>query len=227
MKQFFVLVLLSLLSYGAQAQFKAGERVLSGAFTYGESNARSTYLIPGSSIGPVPGYPITFISDKIKTLKFSPRVGFFVSDNFELGGMASYAFAESYGINFDGNAVESKSETLVVGPYVRKYIRLNDWASFYAQGNLTYGRARSAFGNPGVKLQDSDGRIRLLEFGVNPGLALRFGKVGVELQASLFNLSRAVSGNKDNFSETKSEPLVEWEFGPNLSNTSLGFSFYF
>lgn len=225
MKRILLLMIAGLFAFSAQAQFSKETFVLSGALTYRESNSFIGYLYSGGQFDPLTGFNY-YTSNDVKTFSFSPRLGFFVSDDIEIGGMANYSFTQSEGM-YSNETMETKSEGLLIGPYMRKYISLTDWASFYAQGKVVYGRSRSIYGDPGIKLEDSNGRTRFLQFGINPGVALRFNKIGVELQASLLNYTRLVSGLKDDFAESKGDPMVNWEFGPNLSNTSLGFSFYF
>jgi hypothetical protein len=47
----------------------------------------------------------------------------------------------------------------------------------------------------------------------------------VEFQAQFFNYTRSTVGLKDNYSDSKSDPLEVVEVGPNLSEATIGISF--
>lgn len=193
------------LSGRVYAQFSTGTTVVGGSLSY------SKYLNdqPNASI---------VITDKSTTI--SPRVGTFLKDNLELGLQLSYV----HGIReLEGYVSQTYSNDMIMlAPYIRNYFPLNEWAGFYMQGGIAYGRGR--FGEK--DLDESWLRTRLWAASIAPGITIRLGeKVGVDLQANLLQFTRQTSGHKDDFSKTESKPVDNFNIGPNFSKLSLGISF--
>ncbi|MEL6483297.1 MAG: outer membrane beta-barrel protein [Bacteroidota bacterium] len=75
-----------------------------------------------------------------RNFAFSPRVGYSFSDNWTVGLVSEYFVqkGENEGIAPDGaiSNTESKSESLSLAPYVRRYFAINKNLAFFAQGEV-------------------------------------------------------------------------------------------
>ena len=151
----------------------------------------------------------------------SPRIGGFLADDFEIGIQPSYTY---FSFESDHPYIEDyNSDIFVLAPYLRKYIPLNEWAGFYIQGGVGFGWGRTGKDD----LAESNARSRAVIAGIAPGVTIRLGKsVGIDFQASLLEYQAQTYGMKDNYADTKSDPVEQFTVGPNLSKVSLGISFF-
>lgn len=208
-KMLFALLLAGFgISSNAYGQFSAGTNVLGGSFSYseGQSEAYSQFSMD-----------VTY-----ERVSISPRFGTFVADNTELGLQVAYIYSAFTGSDEWYN--DSSSDMLMLAPYARKYISLNDWAGFYMQGGLGYGWGKIG----GEDLSKSNIRTRLFVASVAPGVTIKIGEhVGIDFQANLIEFTSSTTGLKENYSKTKSKPSQNFSIGPDFSSLSLGLNFFF
>jgi hypothetical protein len=211
MKKMLVAVLVAVLGFAgsAYAQFSAGTTTLGGNFSFSKSLAE---------------YPGYYDTEEVilKRMSIGPRIGTFVSPDFEAGLQVSYV----------KNVIESKSSSRIstssedmfmLAPYGRQYFTLNEWAGFYIQGSAAFG-----WGRVGVKdLSRSMTRTRVFVATLAPGVTIRAGKhLGIDFQANLLEYISSTAGLKGDYQKTRSNPTGSISFGPDFTKVALGISFY-
>ncbi len=156
----------------------------------------------------------SFESDPIKSSSFnlSPRVGFFVVDNFVIGAEVFYGFAKQDDFIFQGDVVidEVKTNTIGGGPFFRYYFQTKRVLPFVEAG-LIIGTSNTSFGDL------DDDKNNLLNYGGGAGIAVPLGaKVSFDaiLRYSHFEI-KATEDNNNNFRTIS-----------NAFSLGLGFSIY-
>ncbi len=111
----------------------------------------------------------------IRTLNFSPGIGFHVAENFAIG-----AFVDLQGVKFDldqnvgsGTASEIRSRYLNIGPFLRYNQPLGDRFFYFLQADFGYlsGKIRNTFTPTGATKFETEDDIN----GVNASLTPAFG----------------------------------------------------
>jgi len=114
-----------------------------------------------------------FNSDPVKVTSFnlSPRVGYFVANNFALGAEVFYGYSRQDEFLFQGDILfdEVKTSTIGAGPFARYYIKAKNLTPFLEAG-VVFGRATS-------EISDfSDSEFNLFNFGGGAGIAIPLGQ---------------------------------------------------
>ena len=161
-----------------------------------------------------------------RNFAFSPRVGYSFSDNWTVGLVSEYFVqkGENEGIAPDGavSSGESKSESLSLAPYVRRYFGISKNLGFFAQGEVGISKAWSESINSGLdrSTSEQDGFFMNLR----PGLIFFPTKnLGFETSIALLRYSEF---NREDSSGAVSE---DRSFNVNLNTTNLffGVSYFF
>jgi outer membrane protein len=188
----FLLCIVSL--YAAKAQTAAGNMMAGGSFKY-----TSTSFNGGDN--------------KENELIFAPSFGYFIADNFAIGGeIGISSFSEDVG------AENVKSSTFAIGPFARyyKYTSNEDFA-FFAQASFAFGSGKRELTGGG------DVKRSFFIFDVSPGFSYFFtDHWALDFSLSLLNI-RSEDPNKD----ADDDNVTRVEFGVESFSPSLGFRYHF
>ncbi|GGK73894.1 hypothetical protein GCM10011405_22430 [Rufibacter glacialis] len=165
---------------------------------------------------------------KTSNLDVSPKIAFFTSPNLALGISAGYnrnvykAATRVYSSTEDFEIVDYKgiNNQYSVGPFVRLYKPVANKFAFFGQGSTLYEYSKSkndlALSEPTIH---KGGRIDIA-----PGLVFFPSNIiGIELTMGSFGYSTLKSGNENSGNYQKNSNFYS---GFNLSNSTLGISFY-
>ncbi len=153
--------------------------------------------------------------NKFTSFNVSPKVGYFISSNLEIGLGSGYSYSKNEDINLNS----TKNNSYSVFPYVKKYIPLHKNFSFFLQGEARYSVSESDYNN---NLNTGSGNTFFA--GIRPGIVYFFTE-NLAMQANIGALGYTTS-------KFKSEGVVEstsnsFSFNLNSSNLLFGFSYYF
>ena len=216
--------LITIISLGFQinAQTEKGKLLLTGTLGY------SSKIENKSTIGYDRFGPYTYYYEE-KNTEFSivPKFGAFLADNFALGSGIGYSVKTSASLAL-GN---STTNALVVNPYSRYYVSLNEKFKFFGELGvaLNYGTV-----NIDQYSSHRNSNSREVNAYLSPGFAFfPTNKVSVELSFTGINYrdfsAPSFSSNPNNNSNSS-----EWNIfsssagsGNGFLNPKLGVSFYF
>ncbi|MBF9254441.1 outer membrane beta-barrel protein [Pontibacter sp. 172403-2] len=211
MKHILITALLALLGTGALAQTSQGTVTLSGGLS-----------ISSSSSG-------TDENNKNREISFSitPKVGYFIADNLELGISSTYRAAK-FNTNLPGYKSVTKEHSQAIGTYLKKYFMLGDKVAVHATANLNYVTTRQKASSTtfqDIGSQTSETFSDLDYFGLNfsPGITF-FPTEKIGLGASFGNVGYGYR-TESNRSESDSSKSNSSNIGLDLSTSSLVFSF--
>jgi long-subunit fatty acid transport protein len=191
-----VILFMLVCGFGAQAQTSQGSVSLGGGINFGSSKSEQ----PGND-------------SKVTSVSFSPQVGYFVVDNFELGlalNVSSQSVKPSTGTDY-------KYNYFGVGPFARYYVfTSNEQFAFF-------GDARFGFNASKYKPETgSDTKGSSIAFSVSPGFVFFPTKHwGIELSLTLLNIT-SQDPNKD----ADDDKITNVNFGFNSLSTGLGVKYY-
>ena len=183
-------------AFGAEAQTSQGSVSLGGGVSFGSYKRQEV----GNDY-------------KSSSFSFSPQVGYFVVDNFEVG----LALNVSMDNVKPDEGTDYKNNYLGVGPFARYYVfTSNEKFAFF-------GDARFGFNAYKYKPETgSDSKGSAVAFSVSPGFVFFPTKNwGVELSLSLLNIT-STDPNKD----AKDDKVTNVNFGFNSLNTGVGVKYY-
>jgi outer membrane protein len=180
--------------YAAKAQTAAGNMMVGGSLKY-----TSTSFNGGD--------------DKENQMIFSPSFGYFVADNFVVGGEITLLTSSE-----DEGAENLKSSLFAIGPFARyyKYTGNEDFA-FFGQASFSYGSGKSD--NTG----GGDTKFSVFVFDVSPGFSYFF----TDHWALDFSLSLLSISSTDPDKDADDDNVTRVEFGVESFSPSLGFRYHF
>jgi opacity protein-like surface antigen len=117
---------------------------------------------------------------------FSPSFGYFIMDNFAIGGLLTLTSAKS-----DNGATDTKATSFAIGPFARYYkFTSNEKFAFFAQAGLTFGSGKTDTGAGDIKSSQ-------ITFNISPGFEYFFTEHwGVDLSIRGFEF-QSIDPNKD------------------------------
>lgn len=117
---------------------------------------------------------------------FSPSFGYFIMDNFSVGGILSFSSSKS-----DNGPTDTKSSSFDIGPFARYYkFTSNEKFAFFAQAGLTFGARKTNAGAGDVKSSQ-------VTFNISPGFEYFFTEHwGIDLSIQGF-VFESIDPNKD------------------------------
>ncbi|MEO5979466.1 MAG: outer membrane beta-barrel protein [Chryseolinea sp.] len=191
-------VILFMLAFGfcAKAQTSQGSVSLGGGFNFGASKDQN----PGND-------------DKTTSFSFSPQVGYFVVDNFEVGLALSLSTVNQK----PGDGTDYKDSGFGIGPFARYYIfTSNEKFAFFGDARFGF----NAYKHKPESGNDSKGSVAA--FSVSPGFVFFPTKHwGVELSLSLLSIT-SQDPNKDGDNDKRTNV----NFGFNSLSTGVGVKYY-
>lgn len=160
------------------------------------------------------------------TVSFFPRAGYAFADNWLVGLISGYGFSKVENtdteIGLEPRFFESRTETLTIAPYARRYFGLNKNLAVYLQGEL--GLSKSWTENTGDEIERTTSNVDEFFVAFRPGISFFVSKklafessFGV-LRYSSFDLESNPGA------ETESTNL---DFSLNASDLLFGLSYYF
>jgi hypothetical protein len=183
----------------ANAQFSKGDKFFAG----------------GYSISLQDGSNGNGDNNKHRSFQVSPEIGFFLNENFAVGGGLTFASSKSRYEYFQGNYQEAKDRGIGVYVFVKRYFPISEKFFFSLDGSINYDRRKNTSTINGLKGSGKSYSIGLhaspsLLFFPSPNWAIEGSIGGVGLTHS-----RGISD------ETKST-----SFGINYGSISFGFAYY-
>lgn len=117
------------------------------------------------------------------TLALSPQLGFFIKDNFEIGGQLSLSTSKN-----DWGYQKSKNFGFIIGPYARYYhFTENNRFAFYGHAQAVIGFGKNSYEDTSNK---NEAKSNLIGISLSPGFTYFFtDKWGLDLQLSGVSLS--------------------------------------
>jgi len=161
-------------------------------------------------------------TEKINNITVQPMIGTFVSDNLALGLLINYSFFRNKNEDLINNYNSNKSKTnsINIGPFIRKFFPLNANFTLYAQGNIGLGLSSTKSTFEFVSPTSQNYKSNSFLAGLQPGiLFFATNKIGIDLFVSGFKYSRG----KVKGSETSSS---SWDADFDLPNLNLGLNLY-
>ena len=157
---------------------------------------------------------------------FSPRIGYAFADNWTVGLVSEYFVqnGDNETITADGAVSngETKSESLSLAPYVRRYFGINKNLGFFAQGEVGISKAWSESINSGLDRSTSEQDVFFMN--------LRPGRIFFPTKNLAFETSIAVLGYRAFDREDSSGAVSEdrsFNFNLNTTNLFFGVSYFF
>jgi outer membrane protein len=193
-------ILTIILSLGAfastvHAQTSQGSLLLGGGVSFSSTSYQANDDAKDSNIGVV------------------GQVGYFVSDNFAVGGIVALSNDK-----VDRGATKAITKNFGIGPFARFYkFTSNDKFAFYAQGSILFGTEK-VDNTPGADQKSSS-----IDFAIAPGFAYFFNQhwaMELQLQGLVVNSS---DPNKD----VNDDKVTTVSFGVESFNPSVGIKYHF
>ncbi|GCD78353.1 hypothetical protein JCM31826_18350 [Thermaurantimonas aggregans] len=218
MKTNFFAVLLSLASLAANAQFKAGSKLITGDVSFGNSSNKvedKTNNITTVTNGP-----------KQSDFGISAAGGYFLNDKLAIGLGIGFAVSTSEEQLDPNTTSETRSNVFSISPFVRYYIPYNEKFAFFGDFSLGVG-----FGNYVDKLNvgnlttEQKSSSNILLTGITPGFNYMVHKnIGLEIRYGFLgysSLSLKVDGsNPGNYTKV-STTTFGLDFGLNTLNFGI------
>jgi hypothetical protein len=217
----------------AQAQLSAGHLLIGGGVNYATESPQDED--PGE------------ITKKV-TGNFSPRIGYFVKENFVVGLDISYGGTrekiENKVVNGLGaNVTKTTTKTTTqFGPFARYYKPLGDKAAFFGHLGLGFGGQKETVEFEGADKPDAgeipkDIKYSIIDISLRPGFAYFITpRFGLELMTDAFSIGYNSKRKKEPLpSGAKDEDFTEKGFNAtadlrdliNPLSWQIGASFYF
>lgn len=157
-----------------------------------------------------------------QSLSIIPNLGYFVSENFALGTGIGYSYSKTGAASPTG-----QNEAVVVSPYGRYYVGLNDQFKFFGQAAvpLAFGtvKAVDASGDTGAKA----GTSTSVGVALSPGFAyFPTKKIGIEfaLRGISYNDYSVEDASGNDITGAGSE---SFSIGTNFFTPQIGIQFHF
>lgn len=209
MKKTFLLIMATCFCFMAEAQISQGSKSIGGTFNYSSSSSKSEF--EGTSR----------TDYKTSNFTFSPRVGYFISDEISIG--AALTLSTGSQTDYDGNNTQivRKTNSFAISPFARYYKSLGENFYIFGEGMISVGSGGSKRINGNTTVKDPNSGI----FGlyVSPGIAFfPAPKFGIELSFVGIQFENRSSKGENSKTSTSS-----FRFGPNTFSPNLGLQFYF
>lgn len=198
-----------LFSLAALSAFGLAQAQEEAAATFGFS--KNDVFVSGSV-----GYSSQKTGD-VKNSQFdvTPRVGYFVSDNFAVGGQLGYRSTEN--TYYDGIGMsESKNTAFEVGAFARYYRTPANQFSFFGQLNAIYTAGKTEYEGSG------ESKVSGFGFGLVPGISYFVsGHIALETTFGLLGY------NTSKPDEDGAESTNNFNLNLNLNNVTFGIVYKF
>jgi len=167
MKQIYISTLFVLLAQTGFAQTEKGNFLIGGGLTMGSSKTTVTYP------SPTPGYDA-----KTFAFSMSPNVSYFIVDRLSLGLKPGYSYSDQK--ITEVVSTENKTRSFSVGPQIRYYYPLKNWAVF-SEVSYSFGWTTNDLINPNTFPSENSvhGNLNLFTGGIGLTYFIR-NNIGVE-----------------------------------------------
>jgi len=187
------------------------------ALTTQAQTEKGTWTLGGDvelNTGKVDGNPKSDVSWLVE-----PTVGYFVSNNFEVGTGIGYSYDKSY------SAIASfKNTAFVVSPYARAYKNITDQFKFFGQLSVPMSFGKDKIGDANGDNFAKTGSENNIGVALSPGFAFfpskRFG-IEFSVNGISYNDTRNKDANGDKLYDSK-----DFSFGANFFTPKIGVKFY-
>ena len=147
-------------------------------------------------------------------INIAPNVGYFVADNFVVGGGLDYTFNSVKEPNED----EVNDSDLLFGPFFRYYLPVQNNIAFFFQSDFGFGSSSDTQEIAGISRSV---KSNIFAVGFGPGLTVfSTQSLGIEALAK-YNYARS------NFNTTEAGVSSSTETRTNQIDLSIGLQFYF
>ena len=207
MKQIFLTVLL-LNSFASYCQFIKGDKYLGGTIYL------NTQRAPDSQNGG--------LTNLVNSFSISPSVGFLLNEKFAVGGQIGYSSYYSKSTNFAPYVSESKSSSIGIGFFARRFYKISDRFLFSIIGLINFNRGSNANTQTNTSantVTESETQNYQLSTSIRPAFVF-FPSPKWGFEASVGNISYSIDRNLSNDEKSNF-------FNINYGTISLGLSYYF
>ncbi|MCH4552941.1 outer membrane beta-barrel protein [Aestuariibaculum lutulentum] len=151
----------------------------------------------------------------------SPKLGYFISDNWELGLGLGYGY---YHYEHQNNMYHNYSNSYSVSPFVRKYFSLSKTLLFDSQFGVSYTKNYIRSENENGEL--SKDRESSLFVGLQPGFTY-FLNPKFALKAKIGALGYSCSKREYNYTSDNLDEYKSESFSFSLSSSNIQFGIYY
>lgn len=135
------------------------------ALVLGFSAAASAQGVGQVWVGGNFGFKVTDVKggDSNTDFKILPEIGYIINDNFGVGIRGGYEHYDAYSISYGTQTAEFEADGFSVEPFVRYTFLKGDIGGLFLDGGVGYGQ---------LSLKNVDDKIKALEAGISPGVAI-------------------------------------------------------
>ena len=223
------------ITFYSEAQIEKGMKVLTGSLSFNTSTDKRLDTLSNSN-------------NKNSTIRFSPSIGFFVSDKFCVGAAVplNYSFGtniSNYNNTMFSNNQSSKSQTFGYGitPYVRYYMKITDKFYGYLNGSINFGLSNRSVKTESTytdligtymvtnSYSNKESKSMYYNYSANVNFGLMyFISPKLALEASLAGIGYSGSDTKDkdkSYDNYQKQSGLSASIAPN--NINFGLSYFF
>ena len=196
-----------LAAFSLKAQTSSGDLFVGGSFQLNTTGGETT---TGAN---------TTQQNTYLYFNITPRVGYFVSDQFVIGAGVGFSGSRITQPNDDYNAESNIAFT----PFARYYIPVNEVINFYGQGQvgLGIGNSKQVVGTT----ETDTGDITTLSFGARAGVAFFPSEhINIDFGFNLINFRAENDTDPNNDVEDKTNTF---NFGLSTFSPSIGINYFF
>jgi len=221
MKKILLLITIIPSTLTGYSQTEKGKKMIGGQISFGGSQ----YSRIDSS---------TMAKATIQSFNINPKFGYFIKDNFAVGGNVDFGLSHYVGNIIDPNytsTFKSKSISFGAGVFARYYKKINDNFSFFLNGNLLYSHSPYSryerTTNSITNVFNTERIFHTISIAISPGLVY-FPSPKLGIEASFGNIFYNYSTYKDiNVSYKNHDNLSNYGINVSSMTFNLGMNYYF
>lgn len=203
-----IMAILCAIALGTYAQTEKGKGFAGGSFSFGTSKVKGE-------------------NSALNNFVVTPRIGYFLSNNFALGLEFPLTLSKLDGVDYTGwneeggyyeNTSGFREFNFGISTFARKYFDIKDHWKLFGQANFTFQIISTKLIDSEGYLIRNSGRLKGLGASISPGVAYFFSdKLGIEFSfpaVSFFHQSYYDANSNYNYPKTNNLRLALENFTP-------------
>lgn len=206
--KFIAMAILCAMALGVRAQTEEGRGLAGGSFSFGTSKVKGE-------------------NNAVNNFTVTPRIGYFVGNNFALGVEFPLSLSKLHGVNYtrwneeEGyyeNVTRPREFNFGISAFGRKYFDIKNHWKVFAQANLTFQIISTKLIDDDGYLIRNSGRLKGIGASLSPGVAYFFSdRLGIDFSfpaVSFFHQSYYDANSSYNYPKTNNVRLALENFTP-------------